>query len=59
MNVERDTLIQILNEKTAELENRSITVAEPMKRISISNISKISDEPRNIPVSPSFIEAVP
>ena len=30
-----------------------------MKRISISNISKISDEPRNIPMTPSVIEEMP
>ena len=35
---------------------REHTVIEPLKRISISNISKISDEPRNIPMSPSVIE---
>lgn len=40
-------------------EYREATV-EPMKRISISNISNISlEEPRNIPNSPSVIENIP
>lgn len=60
LNEERDVLIQISNELRAEVEYREITTVEPMKRISISNISKISlDEPRNIPITPPSIIEVP
>ena len=62
LNEERDGLIQISNELRAEIEDRDSRAPHepPMKRISISNISKISlEEPRNIPNTPSLIEIVP